>query len=217
MSQNSIEKSVYIYKTLRVNVKAMQSFDGELKISIKTSYWMVCLCNLVYQVNELENLIKIVIKILMHLIWINWQLDMLVSNLKIECFLLLITLIKQVAGYLKKYSSHFALYSDIFATYTCENVQYKYLNTLRPGQNWRHFADNIFKCIFLNENVWIPTKISLKFVPKGPINNIPALVQIMAWRRTGDKPLSEPMMVRLPMHICLTQPQWVNTCWIFNW
>ena len=99
MSQNSIEKSVYIYKTLRVNVKAMQSFDGELKISIKTLYWMVCLCNLVYLVNELENLIKIVIKILMHLIWINWQLDMLVSKLMIECFLLVITLIKQVAGY----------------------------------------------------------------------------------------------------------------------
>ena len=38
------------------------------------------------------------------------------------------------------------------------------INTLRPGQNGRHFADDIFKCIFLNENVWIPTKISLKFV-----------------------------------------------------
>ena len=67
---------------------------------------------------------------------------------------------------------------------------------LRPGQNGRHFADDIFKCIFLNENVWIPIKISLKFVPKGPINNIPALVQMMAWRRTGDKPLSEPMMTQ---------------------
>ena len=40
--------------------------------------------------------------------------------------------------------------------------------------------------IFLNENVWIPIKLSLKCVPKGPINNIPALVQIMAWRRPGD-------------------------------
>ena len=53
-------------------------------------------------------------------------------------------------------------------------------------------------------------KISLKFVPKGPINNIAALVQIMACRRPGDKPLSEPMMVSLPMHICVTRPQWVN-------
>ena len=50
------------------------------------------------------------------------------------------------------------------------------LNTLRPTQNGRHFADDSFKCIFLNKNVWIPIEISLKFVPKVPINNIPALV-----------------------------------------
>ena len=76
--------------------------------------------------------------------------------------------------------------------------------------NGHHFADDILKCIFLNENVWIPIKISLKFVPKGPINNIPAMVQIMAWRRSGDKPLSEPMVVSLPTHICVARPQWVN-------
>ena len=51
---------------------------------------------------------------------------------------------------------------------------------------------------FLNENIRISIKISLKFVPKGPINNSLALVQIMAWHQPGDKPLSEPMMVRLP-------------------
>ena len=91
-----------------------------------------------------------------------------------------------------------------------------YLNTLRPRRNEQHFADDIFKRIFFNENVWISIKISLKFVPKGPINNIPALVQIMAWRRPGDKPLSEPMMVRLPTHICVTRPQWVNHGWFDN-
>ena len=85
------------------------------------------------------------------------------------------------------------------------------VNTLRPRQNGRHFADAIFKCIFLNENVWIPVKIPLKFIPKGPINNIPALVQIMAWRRPSDKPLSEPMMVSLLTHICVTRPQWVKS------
>ena len=84
------------------------------------------------------------------------------------------------------------------------------VNSLRPRQNGRHLADDIFKCIFLDENVWIPIKISLKFVPKGPINDIPALVQIMAWRRPGDKPLSEPRLVSLPTHICVTRPQWVN-------
>ena len=49
------------------------------------------------------------------------------------------------------------------------------INTLRPRQNGRHFADDTFKCIFLNENELIPTKNLLKFVPKGPINNIPTL------------------------------------------
>ena len=80
----------------------------------------------------------------------------------------------------------------------------------RPRQNGRHFADDIFKCIFLNENVWIPIKIPMKFVPKGPINNIPALVQIMAWLRSSNKPLSEPRTVSLTTHICVTRPQWVK-------
>ena len=94
----------------------------------------------------------------------------------------------------------------------CERLNFVHchLNTLRPRKNGRHFADDIFKCIFLNENIWIPIKISLKFVPKGSINNIPSLVQIMAWRRPGDKPSSEPMMARLLTHIYVTRPQWVN-------
>ena len=85
------------------------------------------------------------------------------------------------------------------------------INTLRPRQNGCHFPDNIFNCIFLNENVWISLEISLKFVPRRLINNIPALVEIMAWRRPGDKPLSEPMVVSLLTHICVTLPQWVNS------
>ena len=83
-------------------------------------------------------------------------------------------------------------------------------NTLRPKQNGRRFTDDVFKCIFLNENVWILIKISLKYVPLSPINNILALVQVMAWRQSGDKPLSEPMMVRIPMHIWVTRLQWVK-------
>ena len=106
-------------------------------------------------------------------------------------------------------------------------------------QNCSHFADAMFKCnfcfarplthsgrvthicvskvtiigsewIFLNENIGISIKISLKFVPKVPISNIPALVQIMAWRRPGDKPLSEPMMVSLLTHISVTRPRWAR-------
>ena len=83
-------------------------------------------------------------------------------------------------------------------------------NTLRPRQNGRHFTDDIFKYISLNENVWFLFKISLKFVSKGLINNIPALVQIMAWRRPGDKPLSQSIMVSSLMHICVSQPQWAK-------
>ena len=85
------------------------------------------------------------------------------------------------------------------------------LNSLRPRQNGRLYADDTFKRIFLKENIRISIKISLKFVPKGPFNNIPALVLIMALHRTGNKPLSEPMMISLPMHIFVTRPQWVKS------
>ena len=91
------------------------------------------------------------------------------------------------------------------------------INSLRPRQNGHHFADDNFKRIFLNKNVWVSIEISLKFVPKGRINNILSLVQIMVWRRLG-KPLTEPMMGRLPTHICVARPQWVNMLWSdLNW
>ena len=58
------------------------------------------------------------------------------------------------------------------AVYLCMQII-----TLRPRQDGRYFADDVLKCILLNENVWILLKIPLKFVPNGPINNIPALDQ----------------------------------------
>ena len=85
-----------------------------------------------------------------------------------------------------------------------------FINTLRSRQDGRHFPDDSFRCIFLNENERYLIQISLKFVPKIPINNTPALVQIMAWHQLSDKPLSEPMMIVLLRHICVTLPQWVN-------
>ena len=78
------------------------------------------------------------------------------------------------------------------------------LNTLKLRPNGRQSPNDVFKCIFLNENISISIKISQKFVPKGPIDNSPALVQIMAWRRPGDKPLSKTMMISLLTHICVT-------------
>ena len=59
--------------------------------------------------------------------------------------------------------------------------------------NW---ADDIFKCNFVNENASVSINIPLNFVLKGPIDNKWSLVQVMAWRRTGDKPLHEPMMTQ---------------------
>ena len=89
----------------------------------------------------------------------------------------------------------------------CLNITCVPFNTLRQRQNGCHFADDTFNRIFVDENVRILIEFSLKFVPKGPINNIPALVQIMAWHRPGDKPISEPMTVSLLTHICVTRPQ----------
>ena len=92
------------------------------------------------------------------------------------------------------------------STGTCNSF-----NTLRLRQDGRLFADDVFKTIFFDENIWILTNSSLRFVPKGQINYIPALVQIMAWRRPSDKPLSEPTVVSLPTHICVIRPQWVKS------
>ena len=73
-------------------------------------------------------------------------------------------------------------------------------------------ADDLFKCIFVIENVRISTKVSLKFVPKGPINNIVALIQIVARHQSGDKPLSEALVLSLLTHICVTRPLNELTC-----
>ena len=115
----------------------------------------------------------------------------LTQNLN-QCWLIVYQAIRNV------FCRNFIWNSDVF------------ISTLRLRQNERHFADDTFKCIFLNENVWIPITIWLEFVPKGPIHNISSLVQIMAWRHPGDKPLSESIMVSLSMHICVTRPQWAK-------
>ena len=59
-------------------------------------------------------------------------------------------------------------------------------------------ADDIFKCIFFNENDWILIQISLKFVYRSPIDNEPTLVGVMAWHWTGDKSLPESMLTQFP-------------------
>ena len=82
--------------------------------------------------------------------------------------------------------------------------------TLGPRQNVRHFPDDILKYILMNEKARISIKMSLKFGPNGTINDILALVQFEARRRPGYKPLSEPMMVSLLTHLCVTRSQWAK-------
>ena len=65
-----------------------------------------------------------------------------------------------------------------------------------PGQNGRHFADDVSKCIFVKEKICILIWIKLKFVPKDPNDNTSALVHVMALRRTGDKPLPEAILTQ---------------------
>ena len=67
---------------------------------------------------------------------------------------------------------------------------------LHPCENVRHFTDDRFKCNFMNEKCSILIQMSLKFVPKGSMDSKSVLIQVIAWRRKGDKPLSEPMLTQ---------------------
>ena len=115
-------------------------------------------------------------------------------------FALLNTKIRAVNNYLsfnnQPIAHHIALH--LFTQMRYIEAETKWLLFFR-----RHFQMYFLEC----KRIGVLIKISLKFVAKGPINNIPALVQIMAWRRPGDKPLSEPMLVSLLTH---ARPQRVN-------
>ena len=81
-------------------------------------------------------------------------------------------------------------------------------NLISPGQNGRHLAD-ILKRIFTNEEFCIFIQISLKFVLNGPINKKSVLIQVKAWRRIGDKPLPEPMLIQFTdVHMSLGEVSW---------
>ena len=67
------------------------------------------------------------------------------------------------------------------------------LTHLPPDKMATSLADDTF---IFNENDRILIQISLKFIPRGPVDIKPALVQVMAWRQTGDKPLPEPMLTQ---------------------
>ena len=68
--------------------------------------------------------------------------------------------------------------------------------TITPPHPPQQIADDIFKRIFLNESV---LDLRLKFHWKLFLNdNKSVLVQVMAWRPKGDKPLPEPMLTQFP-------------------
>ena len=80
-------------------------------------------------------------------------------------------------------------------THICEKLGHH--QHIEAETKWPPFFQTKFSIASLNGNIYVSIEISLKFIPNGPINNIPALVQWMAWRRPGDKSLFEPMMVSL--------------------
>ena len=109
---------------------------------------------------------------------------------------------------LNKFDTSF--YQVIVQKPDLDSCGYDFINIFKQRQNGRHFPDDIFKGAFVNKNIWISINISLKFIPKGPICNIPSLVKIMAWHWLGNKPLFEPMVVSLPIHTCVARSQWVK-------
>ena len=79
-----------------------------------------------------------------------------------------------------------------------------------PGQNGCRFPDDRFKWIVMDGNFCTLIRIPLKFVPKGPVDSKSALVHVMAWCRTGDEPLHEPMLTKFTdAYICGTMGRWV--------
>ena len=108
-----------------------------------------------------------------------------------------------------KFKPKYNYYHSRKCIWKCLTCRVQCVNTLRLRRNGQHLANIIFKRIFFSENVWIGIKISLKFVPKGPINNILALVQIMAWRC----PVTSHCMNQwwlVYQRIYVTRPQRVN-------
>ena len=86
-----------------------------------------------------------------------------------------------------------------------------FLNSSPPGQNGHHFADDLFKCILVNEKFCILIKISLEFLSKCPLDNKSALIMRMACHQTNDKPLPQQMVHQFTTDmICTTRGRWIN-------
>ena len=105
-------------------------------------------------------------------VWVSF-----VVSTNSDLFFASITGMHAVSYYIVRHYNSTRLYMPFFKTSEILSNFILHFNTLRLRQSGCHFPDDIFKCIFLNENVRISINIPLKFVPKGPINNFPALVR----------------------------------------
>ena len=77
----------------------------------------------------------------------------------------------------------YAVLTGVLAAHMLVGSKKKFINTLSSEENGCHVADGILKCIFFNESHYLLNHISLKFVPKDPVNTKSALVQVMAWKQ----------------------------------
>ena len=96
------------------------------------------------------------------------------------------------AGDLRHHRAHY----DVIVMHFCRWMYFRHTVFVTPLITWPPF----FLTTFFNY-------IFRKFVncgPHGQNSSNQALVQIMLWRRIGDKPLSEPMIDEYVRH------QWVN-------
>ena len=99
---------------------------------------------------------------------------------------------------------------DIMILMWCPCYEKGVLHSTLPGLNSRHFTYNIFRCIFVNQKIWILIEILQEFVDKGSIDNNTALVLIMVWCWIGNKPLFEKYWPDSLPHICGNRRRWVN-------
>ena len=110
-----------------------------------------------------------------------WLVTYLVSNHYLnQCWVIVNWTLRNKLQWNFNQNTNLFIHKNIAENIVCEMAAIlsmgTWVNSLRPRPNRRHFADDIFKRIFENENEWISPRISLKFVPKVRINNIPALV-----------------------------------------
>ena len=138
-------------------------------------------------------------------------------NCKIHSEIKGITFIRDQPVKSIKSGAHYVFVFIILAPKIVQSsVVIKRTNSSYLEQNGRHFAADIFIRIFLNETFCISIQISMEFVPKGPLDNKCARFQVMAWLRTGGKPLPDPMLTHFThcegemrdilYHLCAVYP-----------